>query len=130
MEDLNVIRLNSPSSSGVVKAQEARVSTPKVEGKESKGTAPIKTIADNIALVDQAQPAVSKAEVKTAVSSLNTELESVNRSLRFEVDETTEMLIVSVLDEEGEVIRQIPPEVSVRLAANRDLSGLFANVQG
>ncbi len=130
MEDLNVIRLNSPSSSGVVKAQEARVSTPKVGENESKGTAPIKTIADNIALVGQAQPAVSKAEVKAAVSSLNLELEKVNRSLRFEIDDSTEELIVFVLDDEGEVIRQVPPEVSVRLAANRDLSGLFANVQG
>jgi len=99
-------------------------------GNGSKGTAPIKTIADNIALVGQAQPAVSKAEVKAAVSSLNLELEKVNHSLRFEIDESTELLIVSVVDEEGEVIRQVPPEVSVRLAANRDLSGLFANVQG
>ena len=130
MEDVNDIRPSNPSNSGVVKTQGARSSASKVAGNESQGTAPVNTIADNTPLVGQAQPAVSKAEVKTAVSSLNIELESVSRSLRFEVDDTTEILIVSVLDEEGEVIRQIPPEVSVRLAANRDLSGLFANVQG
>ncbi len=130
MEDVNAIRPFTSSNLGGAKAVEARSSTPKVGGNESQGTAPVNTIADNTPLVGQAQPAVSKAEVKTAVSSLNFELETVDRSLRFEVDESTEILIVSVLDEEGEVIRQIPPEVSVRLAANRDLSGLFANVQG
>ncbi len=130
MEDVNAIRPFTPSNLGGAKAVEARSFTPKVGENESKGTAPVNTIADNTPLVGQAQPAVSKAEVKTAVSSLNIELETVYRSLRFEVDESTEILIVSVLDEEGELIRQIPPEVSVRLAANRDLSGLFANVQG
>ncbi len=130
MENVNAIRPYTPSNLGGAKAVEARSSTPKVGGNVSKGAASIKTIADTTPLVGQAKPAVSKAEVKTAVSSLNFELETVDRSLRFEVDESTEILIVSVLDEEGEVIRQIPPEVSVRLAANRDLSGLFANVQG
>ncbi len=130
MENVNAIRPYTPSNLGGAKAVEARSSTPKVGGNESKGAASIKTIADTTPLVGQAQPAVSKAEVKAAVSSLNLELEKVNRSLRFEIDDSTEELIVFVLDDEGEVIRQVPPEVSVRLAANRDLSGLFANVQG
>ncbi len=130
MENVNAIRPYTPSNLGGAKAVEARSSTPKVGGNESKGAASIKTIADTTPLVGQAQPAVSKAEVKTAVSSLNVELESLDRSLRFEVDDSTELLIVSVIDQEGNVVRQIPPEVSVRLAASRDLSGLLADVQG
>ena len=130
MENVNAIRPYTPSNLGGAKAVEARSSTPMVGGNVSKGAASIKTIADNTPLVGQAQPAVSKAEVKTAVSSLNVELESLDRSLRFEVDDSTELLIVSVIDQEGNVVRQIPPEVSVRLAASRELSGLFTNVQG
>ena len=119
MENVNAIRPYTPSNLGGAKAVEARSSTPKVGGNLDKSTAPVR----------QTQPAVSKAEVQAAVSSLNIELESYH-SLRFEVDDSTDLLIVSVIDQEGNVVRQIPPEVSVRLAASKELSGLFTNVQG
>ena len=119
MENVNAIRPYTPSNLGGAKAVDARSSTPKVGGNLDKSTAPVR----------QTQPAVSKAEVQAAVSSLNIELESYH-SLRFEVDDSTDLLIVSVIDQEGNVVRQIPPEVSVRLAASKELSGLFTNVQG
>ncbi len=120
MEDVNGIRPTSPNNPGVAKVPGARSFAHKGGGNLDKSTAPVR----------QTQPAVSKAEVQAAVSSLNIELESRDRSLRFEVDDSTELLIVSVIDTEGNVVRQIPPEVSVRLAASRELSGLFTNVQG
>ena len=63
--------------------------------------------------VEEATP----AQIATAVREINTSLQSRAISLRFEVDEDTDKLIVKVVDvANGEVIRQIPNEDVVRLA--------------
>lgn len=49
--------------------------------------------------------------VKKAAEKGNTLLQSVNRNLQFKVDDTTQELVVKVVDSEtGDVVRQIPSE--------------------
>lgn len=81
---------------------------------------------------NQAKNAVDRADVEAAVAELNLQFEVANRSLRFRIDDRTDRLVVSVIDDEtGDVVRQIPPEVTIRIAANRlDSSGLLTNVLG
>lgn len=81
---------------------------------------------------NQAKNAVDRAHVEAAVAELNLQFEVANRSLRFRIDDRTDRLVVSVIDDEtGDVVRQIPPEVTIRIAANHlDSSGLLTNVLG
>ena len=73
---------------------------------------------------------VTAGAVKEAVENLNSQLESSARSIRFQIDDTTDKIEVYVIDKEtGEVVRRIPPEASIRLSANGELSGLFT-IQG
>ena len=70
--------------------------------------------------------------VREAVVVLNQQLELEQRSIRFRIEEATNEIIVTVLDEEtGEVVRQIPPEATVRLAAHLDdLNGALVSSYG
>ena len=70
--------------------------------------------------------------VREAVAALNEQLELEQRSIRFRIEEDTDELIVTVLDKEtGEVVRQIPSEATVRLAAHLDdLNGALVSSYG
>lgn len=74
----------------------------------------------------------TSSRVEDTVNELNQQLALSNRSIRFHIDEKTDILVVSVIDDEtGETIRQLPPEVTIKLAEYREgLSGLLANVKG
>ena len=66
----------------------------------------------------------SKAErdaVVQAIGSINQQIQVLRRELRFSVDESSEQVVIKVVDSEsGDVIRQIPPEEVLALA--RDMS--------
>ena len=56
-------------------------------------------------------PSVEQVEIELLVEELNTNLQSIGRDLRFQVDLDSRKSVIQVLDREtGEVIRQIPPE--------------------
>jgi flagellar protein FlaG len=60
------------------------------------------------------QPAARAAEV---AAQLDRYVKSSSRDLDFRVDQTSGRVVVSVLDKEtGELIRQIPDEVALRIA--------------
>ncbi len=75
---------------------------------------------------------VDRPAVQEAVAALNKQLELEQRSIRFRVEEETDELIVTVLDKEtGEVVRQIPPDATVRLVAHLDnLNGALVSSYG
>jgi flagellar protein FlaG len=53
------------------------------------------------------------------VESINKYLQTVKRDLQFSVDASSGRTVITVLDRESqEIIRQIPPEAAVELAAN------------
>ncbi|OUU55061.1 MAG: hypothetical protein CBC12_00835 [Candidatus Puniceispirillum sp. TMED52] len=67
----------------------------------------------------QAEKALSTANVKRTIELANDALKNTNNSLRFQMDETLNQPIVRVVNEEnGEVIRQLPSEETVRVARN------------
>ena len=70
------------------------------------------------------QPKPQAAEVRTerveqAVARLNDYVQSLQRDLRFSIDNDLGRAVVSVIDRQSqEVIRQIPNETALRLARN------------
>jgi flagellar protein FlaG len=69
-----------------------------------------------------------RVRVEQAIERLNEQVTQNQRSLGFEIDQATDIVIVKVRNKEtGEVVRQIAAEAFVRLAANSsgDKGGLF-----
>lgn len=57
-------------------------------------------------------------DLSTAVASLNDYAQNVKRDLQFSVDETSGRTVITVRDSEnGDIIRQIPPESAMALAS-------------
>ncbi|TAJ94687.1 MAG: flagellar protein FlaG [Gammaproteobacteria bacterium] len=69
------------------------------------------------------------AEVRQAVSDLNSYVQVLERDIVFSVDAASGKSIIRVVDAEtGEVIRQIPPEEVV--AVSRALANSFQEITG
>ena len=63
--------------------------------------------------------AVTKAELDTAVENANDTGQLLKRKLNFSIDNATERVVVKIVDEEtGEIVRQIPPQEMLRIAAH------------
>lgn len=76
----------------------------------------------------EAQPAqISETELKGAVDKISRFVAATNTDIQFSLDETSEMTVVRVIDRETkEVIRQIPSEEALQIAATLDkLQGLL-----
>ena len=64
---------------------------------------------------------VDPAELEEAVAHLQDYVQNVNRSLQFEIDDSSGMVVVQVFAKDsGELIRQIPSEEALRLAEQLD----------
>lgn len=60
-------------------------------------------------------------KMETYTDQLNQVLAAFNRDLRFSVDKETEKTVIKIVDSKtGEVIRQIPPEVMLKLMHHID----------
>ena len=72
-----------------------------------------------------------RRNLQDAVSMLNQQMASTNRGLGFRIDEAVGGPVVTVRSAEtGEVVRQIPNEVVVRLAHNIEkVKGLLLNAK-
>jgi flagellar protein FlaG len=77
----------------------------------------------------QINPAHEKEKLKQAVSMLNEQLKETNRGLGFRMDEVLNAPVVTVTSAQtGEVVRQIPNEVVIRVAHNIEkVKGMFFN---
>jgi flagellar protein FlaG len=65
-----------------------------------------------------ADPRVAAGELNQAVSNINDYVQTVQRTLKFSVDEDTGRTVITVVDRQtDEVIRQIPPEVTMEIAS-------------
>lgn len=70
--------------------------------------------------------AKERQRVETAVASINDFIQSVQRDLRFTVDEELDRTIIKVIDSgSGDLIRQIPEEVFLELARKLKDDGEF-----
>jgi flagellar protein FlaG len=80
-------------------------------------------------VVLQFDPNKARQSLEEAVSILNQQVKQTNRGLGFRMDEILNTPVVTVVSEStGEVVRQIPNEVVVRVAHNIErMKGLFFN---
>lgn len=70
---------------------------------------------------DRAKGAVSMDELRSAVSDLNSQLQSQAIQVNFDVDEDTGRIVVKVKDtNSGEIVRQIPSEDMLDFARNAE----------
>ena len=77
----------------------------------------------------QINPAQERENLKQAVNLLNEQVQQTNRGLGFRMDEVLNAPVVTVTSAHtGEVIRQIPNEVAIRVAHNIEkVKGMFFN---
>lgn len=73
----------------------------------------------------------SADEIQQDIAKINDQLESMNRSIRFSIDEGTKDIVVRVVDENtGEVVMQIPPDELLKLRERlSEMSGLLVREQ-
>lgn len=76
-------------------------------------------------------PAYAATEIDTAVSKVNSALDAFSFSLRFKIHDESDRLMVQVIDKEtDELIREIPPERLLRLAAQiQEMIGLLLDTR-
>lgn len=91
-------------------------------------------VTSKAAVREEPQPQEAKIEVKAErpeITQLQTELSRHGISLKFSRDDTTNHLVVQMIDDKtGDAIRQFPTEVSLSLAANfMKLQGVFIDVE-
>ena len=71
-------------------------------------------------------PQESRRTLEEATEQLNQQMRRNSRDLNFSLDDVSKKLVVTVKNLEGEVIRQIPSEVALRVAHNVDnMKGLM-----
>jgi flagellar protein FlaG len=72
------------------------------------------------------------AQADQALGKINATLEMSSVSVRFEMDPKADRMVTQVVDvKSGEVIRQIPSEVAIRISKALDkLQGLLVHEQG
>jgi flagellar protein FlaG len=69
----------------------------------------------------EAPKKLSPEEMQEVIDVANAALKNANNSLQFQIDESLEQPIVSVVDQDsGEVIRQLPSEEIVRISRSID----------
>ena len=73
----------------------------------------------------------SADEIEQDIEEMNDQLKSMNRSIRFSIDENTNDIVVRVVDENtGDVIMEIPPEEVLKLRERlSEMSGLLVEKQ-
>ncbi|HWI83371.1 flagellar protein FlaG [Ramlibacter sp.] len=85
----------------------------------NRANAPDRVPGDRSTTEPAAGPAAS--QVDAAVDKINQALKVLSTSLRFEVDEQSERMVVKVVDRDsGDVLRQIPSEATLQIARSLD----------
>ena len=90
--------------------------------KTSSSSAPTPNAASNQTTTTVAQASVvDDTQIKKAVTKLNDYVQNIQRDLSFSVDQDSGQTVIKVLDTQTkEVIRQIPAEETLKLAASID----------
>ncbi|MFA7553473.1 MAG: flagellar protein FlaG [Spongiibacteraceae bacterium] len=105
--------LNEIVSSGIQPAVKAQ------ETSSTAANAPKPDEAKPNSLAEQQVAAPKPQELQSAVSKLNDYVQNVQRTLSFSIEEGTGSTVVKVYDSETEeLIRQIPAEETIKLAAS------------
>lgn len=105
--------LNDIVNNGLQPAVKAR------EGAAAPAVSPQQKEAESATQPEQQAVAPEPQELESAVSKLNDYVQNIQRTLSFSVEEQTGTTVVQVYDSETEeLIRQIPAEETIKLAAS------------
>ena len=96
---------------GVANSQAAKA----VEAARPKAAETAKPVA-----VAKADPQETRRTLEEATEHLNQQMRRNSRDLSFSVDDVANKVVLTVKNKEGEVVRQIPNEVALRVAHNLD----------
>lgn len=106
--------INEPVNGGFQPRQPVRESAPAVAAAAVSSTSATGTTATTEQAAAQAE---ARPALEAAVSKLNDYVQSIRRTLSFSIEESTGRTVIKVYDAETEeLIRQIPPEETIRLA--------------
>ncbi len=94
------------------------LTTPARGGEPDHAAAKQPTAARTQPDTDNQPPApIERATLEQAVAKVSEELKSHDTNLKFEIDDSTDRVIVKVIEKDsGEVIRQFPPKEVLNLA--------------
>ncbi|WP_369602162.1 flagellar protein FlaG [Hahella sp. SMD15-11] len=112
-------RLSAPAPSAVAQPPD-QTSPARAQDVPAPSAKPDSPDASQSAVArEKAQIEDERQALKEAVSHLNEYVQTVQRDLKFELDDASGKTVVTVVDRQTqEVIRQIPDEVALRLARN------------
>jgi flagellar protein FlaG len=68
----------------------------------------------------KADPRETRRAMEETSQQLNQQMQRNSRDLSFSVDDVANKIVLTVKNREGEVVRQIPNEVALRVAQNLD----------
>jgi flagellar protein FlaG len=68
----------------------------------------------------KADPRETRRAMEETSEQLNQKMQRNNRDLSFSVDDVANKIVLTVKNKDGEVVRQIPNEVALRVAQNLD----------
>ena len=92
---------------------------PSAAGASSPAPAPVATTQAHTAPAPVTGKPPERAELEKAVSDIQEFAQSNQRKLDFSIDDTTGVMVVKVIaSDSGEVIRQLPSEMALKLAQN------------
>jgi flagellar protein FlaG len=113
--------LTAPSAGAKVVAPATPAASPVTAPEEVKAASPVAKI----------DPAEMEKKLEQAVARLNEQMQANGRKLGFSVDDRLDKQIVRVMNKEtGEVVRQIPNEVVIRVANSiEDLKGVLFDAE-
>ncbi len=102
-----------------------KINSPPAQSRQPDKTSDLAPAEESFNRYIEDEKAVST--VQQDIAKLNNEMQNMNKSLRFEIDDTTDEVIVTVVDKESdEVIREIPPEEVRRMRERLDeMAGLL-----
>ena len=72
-------------------------------------------------------PKADEGDLKAVAEGINNFLKKMQYSLQFVVDKKNGDITIKVLDENGKLIRQIPPEAMAALSQQGDGTGIILN---
>ena len=112
---MNEVRASQVQGFTAVKAASAKPADARSPGATPEGRASEKAI--EATRTDAGNTVAADVALNDVVSQMNEFIQREQRDLSFSVDETTGTTVIRVMDRDsGDVIRQIPEEVFLRLA--------------
>ncbi len=92
----------------------------------NEGTQPIVATHAKPFAETKTDPQEARRTLQEATDHLNKQMQRNSRDLSFSVDDVAKKVVLTVKNREGEVVRQIPSEVALRVAHNLDdIKGLL-----